>query len=63
MPQNLNTNNNNSLDQPESGSNPMLKWLSQGRSNSITQNSKILQRRISGSPLSINLPYGQMVKL
>ena len=37
---NPNTNNNNSLDQPESGSNPMLKWLSQGRSNSITQNSK-----------------------
>ena len=37
---NHNTNNNNSLDQAESGSNPMLKWLSQGRSNSITQNSK-----------------------
>lgn len=37
---NLNTNKINSLDQPEVSSNPMLQWLSQGRGNSITQNSK-----------------------
>ena len=36
---NLNINKNSSLDQPKSGSNPMLKWLSQGRGNSIIQNS------------------------
>ena len=48
---NLNTNKNNSLNQPESGSNPMLKWLSQGRSNSITQNSK------NPSAMNFQLPF------